>query len=567
MKRIVIHNILLFCILFAGFFLGFYFHKRFGGKILSPKIETTSQEKFFPVIENKPIVVVIAAYNVEPWCEQNLKSVFDQNYLNFRVIYVDDHSTDSSFKKVQDFVEKNHLQSHITLIRNEKHLGPAANYYKAIHLCEDHEIVVCLEGDDWLSHEEVLAKINSTYADPGIWLTYSDYLDYPSYRSGISGVFNEEEIARKGYRGHKWVCAQLKTFYAGLFKKVKLKDFFYQGDFLNFRWDWPVTFAMLEMAHEHIKFIPEVLLIHNRNNPLNNDKLDIAEHIRIGNYSRALPTYQPLAHTPYHPKEMDRPAADLVIFSLDRCMQLHACLESIQKYVRGMNNIYVIYVSTNEKYDEGYDKLKQMFPSIFFIRQPAPVDETFKSTFLQFLFDENENHSQYVVFGVDSSILKDYVDMHLVVDMMETTNAYAFFLCLGNIELQKRLPPIYSLANNTYTWQFHHGEGVWNWPHNLDMTVYRKKDIKELLYQLEYNNPNDLRKYWGLKETPSVRDMALCFKNSKVLHMSGYQNQIFITPMEFQEKYLEGYKINIAPLHQMQNDFYHVDHEVDFVKR
>lgn len=547
--------------------MGYYFQKRYGKKKSSPNTEIISQEKFFPVIENKPIVVVIASYNDELWCEQNIKSVFDQNYLNFRVIFVDDKSTDQTFEKVKNFVEKNNLQNHITLIKNKKRLGAAANYYNAIHTCEDNEIVVCLEGDDWLSHEEVLSKINSTYANPDTWMAYSDFLNYPSYRSGISEPVNKDVILKKGYRSHKWVCSQLKTFYAGLFKKIKLQDFFYEGKFLAFRWDWPAMFAMMEMAHEHIKYIPDVLLIHNCNNCLNCDKTNIVEQIRIGNYVRSLTPYEALKYPPYQKKEMENASVDIVIFSLDRCMQLHACLESIQKYVSGVNNIYVIYVSSNEKYDQGYKNLKQIFSSVFFIRQPLPLEETFKSTLLKYLFDENENHSKYVVFGVDSSLLKDHVDINLVVKMMESTKAYAFFLSLGNIEQQKKLPPIFKMANETYVWQLYHGEGVWNWPHNLDMTVYRKKDIKNLLFEIEYSNPNDLRKYWGLKETPNVNDMAICFKNSKVLHLSGYQNQIFLSPSEFHEKYLEGYKINIEALNQINNDFYHIDHEVEFIKR
>ena len=54
----------------------------------------------------KPIVVVIPSYNNERWVENNLTSVFKQNYQNYRVIYVDDCSTDNTYKHVMELIEQ-----------------------------------------------------------------------------------------------------------------------------------------------------------------------------------------------------------------------------------------------------------------------------------------------------------------------------------------------------------------------------------------------------------------------------------------------------------------------------
>ena len=45
-------------------------------------------------IPEKPFVVVIPSYNNTKYCEQNLLSVLGQEYTNFRVIYLEDASTD-----------------------------------------------------------------------------------------------------------------------------------------------------------------------------------------------------------------------------------------------------------------------------------------------------------------------------------------------------------------------------------------------------------------------------------------------------------------------------------------
>src|ERR1700733_7929082 len=57
------------------------------------------------VKEHKPIVVVIPSYNNPPYCERNLRSVLDQKYDNFRVIYIDDCSADNTYASVQQLVE------------------------------------------------------------------------------------------------------------------------------------------------------------------------------------------------------------------------------------------------------------------------------------------------------------------------------------------------------------------------------------------------------------------------------------------------------------------------------
>ena len=47
-------------------------------------------------IRERSIVVIIPSYNNVRWVEKNLMSVFEQKYENFRVIYIDDCSTDGT---------------------------------------------------------------------------------------------------------------------------------------------------------------------------------------------------------------------------------------------------------------------------------------------------------------------------------------------------------------------------------------------------------------------------------------------------------------------------------------
>src|SRR5437016_10828757 len=65
-----------------------------------------------------PIVVVICSYNNSQWSEQTLTSVFTQEYNNFRVIIVDDCSTDNNCEVIQKCIQDHHMTDRVTFVRN-----------------------------------------------------------------------------------------------------------------------------------------------------------------------------------------------------------------------------------------------------------------------------------------------------------------------------------------------------------------------------------------------------------------------------------------------------------------
>jgi len=93
----------------------------------------------------RQIAIITCSYNNAPWVQQNLDSIFLQNYVNFRLIYVDDCSEDGTAELVEDYIEKNNLQNKVTLIANKKRQLKCHNIYTACHSCNDQEIIVILD--------------------------------------------------------------------------------------------------------------------------------------------------------------------------------------------------------------------------------------------------------------------------------------------------------------------------------------------------------------------------------------------------------------------------------------
>jgi|GEM_PF-600203 len=248
---------------------------------------------------DKAFVIVIPSYNNKDWYKRNLDSVFSQKYSNYRVIYIDDASPDKTGEYVEKYIKENNLEEKVHLIRNTKRVGALANLYKAIHLCAPYEIVCTLDGDDWFSNDKVLDRLVQEYNDPDTWLTYGQFNHFLgegiALHDGYCKALPERVINTNGFRKHfEWVTSQLRTFYAGLFHKVKKEDLMDKGEFYSMAYDVAIMLPMLEMAGKHIRFIPDVLYIYNRVTPLNDDKIDRQKQTRIDLQIRDQNIYTPL---------------------------------------------------------------------------------------------------------------------------------------------------------------------------------------------------------------------------------------------------------------------------------
>ena len=58
-------------------------------------------------LKEKKFVVFISSYNNESHVNKNLLSVANQKYSNFRVIYINDKSTDNTITEVKKFLSVN----------------------------------------------------------------------------------------------------------------------------------------------------------------------------------------------------------------------------------------------------------------------------------------------------------------------------------------------------------------------------------------------------------------------------------------------------------------------------
>ncbi len=276
-------------------------------------------------IPEKDMVIIVPSYNNEIWVENNLRSIIGQNYKNFRIIYINDCSSDSTQRAIETWRKKFKLltfssftfdelegetiqatvdrfkheifskKTFFTLINNKKRCGALENLYRAIQSCGDHEIIVLVDGDDWLYHENVLQMLNSIYSSNEAWMTHGTLTEYPRNDEPWNEPIPEDLIEQNSIRQLR--CpSHLRTFYAWLFKKIALQDLMIDGKFFPMTWDMGIMFPMAEMAGRHCFFVDKINYVYNQANPINDNKVNKKLQQELDVHIRALPPYKPIEH-------------------------------------------------------------------------------------------------------------------------------------------------------------------------------------------------------------------------------------------------------------------------------
>jgi glycosyltransferase involved in cell wall biosynthesis len=242
-------------------------------------------------MENK-FIVVTTLYNNKKWIRKCIQSVLNQSYKNFRFIIVDDYSNDGSREILCDYNDPK-----IKILLKNYHTGSSLSNIVA-GICAsgatDRDIIVSLDGDDWLAHDDVLSKLNEVYQDENIWLTYGQYKPASgAYENYCKPVDNIKEYRQKGY----WVTSHPKTFKKKLFDKIVLNNLIdEEGEFYKYVSDAALMYPMLEMcgSDKHYKFIPDILYVYNDLNSENDMKVHSNAQIDAANKLRELNSYYPL---------------------------------------------------------------------------------------------------------------------------------------------------------------------------------------------------------------------------------------------------------------------------------
>lgn len=235
---------------------------------------------------NNHFIVLVTVHNSREWIGKCLDSVISQRWKNYDLVVIDDHSTDGTWDIIQEYECLMHRNS-------ERYFHSLISMVSAIpYFCRDpQDVIVSLDGDDWLSDNTVLEYLNSVYT-PDIWLTYGQYEPLSKTYSMPCRPIDPRTYRKSG----EWRVSHLKTFRRFLWDRIKDDDFRSEdGNYLVTCGDLAMMYPMIEMAGAaHIKLADRVLMIYNDANPASHTKTIPQVSLDTAKYLQSLSCYEPI---------------------------------------------------------------------------------------------------------------------------------------------------------------------------------------------------------------------------------------------------------------------------------
>lgn len=208
-------------------------------------------------------IIVVTVYNSEKYIGDCVRSILSQDYKKFTLIVIDDCSTDDTPKILKSI-------GGFKYVKNKLRIGSAvANIVKGISLCpgSGEDVIVIIDGDDWLYDHDVLRYLDHVYKDKDVWLTYGQFT---SISGKLENYCQPLTDTRKYRKYGRWTTSHLKTMKRWLWDKINdmdLRD--KKGSYFKRFEDIAYMYPAVEMAGlKHIKHIGKILYVYNDGNSM-----------------------------------------------------------------------------------------------------------------------------------------------------------------------------------------------------------------------------------------------------------------------------------------------------------
>jgi glycosyltransferase involved in cell wall biosynthesis len=237
------------------------------------------------------MIIVTTLYNAEKYIEMCLGSIMSQTFKDFKCYITDDLSTDNSVNIVKNTIKGDNK---FVLIENKIKMYQPGNYDQIIRnndLINDDEVIVEIDGDDWLPDSKVLERINNIYLDKNVWIANGSF----RYSNGSRG-FSSKQTNFNSLRTSRFTASHIRTWRAFLWRKINQEDLKDQnGDYWKVTGDLSFMFPMLEMSgEERYRFMSDINYVYNEQNPINDHKVDLNLVNKIANEIRNKKPYSQL---------------------------------------------------------------------------------------------------------------------------------------------------------------------------------------------------------------------------------------------------------------------------------
>ena len=178
--------------------------------------------KIIPPKKDFKIGVIIPNFNYEHTIEKCIKSILNQTYKNYEIIFVDDVSTDNSVKIAKELLKPPHKVIQL----KQKRLNGGARNEGYLHLSKDVDYIFCIDSDDWLLDKTSLEHINDRLQkEPDVLFTGLSQYKNDEITTAFIPNYKDKYEAIKGWSGcGKVIKKELATKQECLYNEGTLKE-------------------------------------------------------------------------------------------------------------------------------------------------------------------------------------------------------------------------------------------------------------------------------------------------------------------------------------------------------
>ena len=122
---------------------------------------------------NNQVDIIIPAYNSQKFINKTIKSVFKQTFKNWKLIIIDDGSTDNTWKIINKVCKKIKFKKKIIFLKNNINMGQAFSRNKGLEHSKA-KFVAFLDSDDFWDKNKLKNQIKFMSSN-NYDFTYTDY--------------------------------------------------------------------------------------------------------------------------------------------------------------------------------------------------------------------------------------------------------------------------------------------------------------------------------------------------------------------------------------------------------
>ncbi len=238
---------------------------------------------------NEPLVsIIVNCYNGEKYLKQCIQSIFNQNYKNWEIVFVDNCSTDKSFDILNTF---NNSKINYFYIKNNISLYKARNY--ALTKCKG-DFISFLDVDDYWLPNKISAQIeliNKKKFD----VVYSNY-----YLKNYNFPYSKKIFSKSNLPFGKITNELMKNYTVGILTLIFNKKKILELDKLKFNENYDnisdFDFVLKCSTQNMIGVIQEPLAVYGRHFNNLSKKIVLNQYHDLKKWSQDTITINNLKH-------------------------------------------------------------------------------------------------------------------------------------------------------------------------------------------------------------------------------------------------------------------------------